>query len=793
MTVINEMITIMSAKVNPVGFLKYERGLKDMMKQATRMVTHVHKQFSSMGSSFKITVQMMKDTWGLKLSQMTASVSKFTQNTIQKMQVMAAKSRASMAGIQSSASHLRNLMAGGLAAVGIGATAGNFSESIKQYESYRAALKTSTGDMDKAGKKYLELEGFANQYGQRTDSIAKSFLRLNNLDLDSSNKALLAYGNIAAGTPGKGVIDFVEAVADAVTGENERLKEFGIKAKTTGDTVTYTLGNMTKTVKRDGKSIERGLQELISAKFGTAMADQANTPAAAMARLSNRTDKMFRNIWNAGVNKEGAALFKSLDKLMIRLEKDVPKAVMATIKTLKAMKPALSFIMDSLPIIGFGIGVFTARMIGLKIITGGLWLARAAYGFATMGRAAMLANLAAFAIPVAIGAVVLAVGWLSYEIYKFATTGKGWIADLAKEFPEFGVMVKDLGNLFNEWKPKILEILETLRIMAIDGLVWMGTTGIAILRYGLIPVVVHTWEIFKTLWEVGKWVFDNIVGALGDMSQGFMDWKNNLQTAVDAAKEILGTLVGAFNSVKNAAGSIWNGLTGGGGAAAGSGSIAAVAKAFVNKDASGMSDSDRWMKSAHKNNGFLTKELAVGGIACAQWTEEVVKGAGAMQVVLDALNASAGGSMNNLRNKGLAIQVPYDQIQPGDIFYAPDAKYGASHTGVVIDKTHLAHASNGNAGLGLGQRGAITGNYLRGNGIYLRIKPEFMGGQAQSAMPSVQKSNPSDWGGINAPLTQNFYGPANREQVKQAAKDGTNEVFTRAGLGRAGSASPNRS
>lgn len=39
---------------------------------------------------------------------------------------------------------------------------------------------------------------------------------------------------------GKDLGQAVEAIADAVNGENERLKEFGIRSKKQGETFTYT-------------------------------------------------------------------------------------------------------------------------------------------------------------------------------------------------------------------------------------------------------------------------------------------------------------------------------------------------------------------------------------------------------------------------------------------------------------------------------------------------------------------------------------------------------------------------
>ena len=57
------------------------------------------------------------------------------------------------------------------------------------------------------------------------------FTKLVNLGLTPSEAALQSYGDTSAAL-GKDLSQMIEAVADAATGEFERLKEFGIKAKT---------------------------------------------------------------------------------------------------------------------------------------------------------------------------------------------------------------------------------------------------------------------------------------------------------------------------------------------------------------------------------------------------------------------------------------------------------------------------------------------------------------------------------------------------------------------------------
>ncbi|TDF43392.1 phage tail protein, partial [Histophilus somni] len=76
----------------------------------------------------------------------------------------------------------------------------------------------------------------------------------------------------------------VEAIADAVTGENERLKEFGIKGRAVGKNIIeyeYTDKNGKQQIARVNKNnrqqIEKTLSKIFNDKYAGAMEKQAKT------------------------------------------------------------------------------------------------------------------------------------------------------------------------------------------------------------------------------------------------------------------------------------------------------------------------------------------------------------------------------------------------------------------------------------------------------------------------------------------------------------------------------------
>ncbi|EPG3660813.1 hypothetical protein OGQ47_006152, partial [Pseudomonas aeruginosa] len=99
----------------------------------------------------------------------------------------------------------------------------------------------------------------------------------------------------------------VEAIADAVTGENERLKEFGIKGSKSGGQITYEYTNsagetMTKTVAANNrKLIQSTLQAIWNEKYAGAMDDQSKTWKGMVSNLSDQWARFTNMVMAAGL------------------------------------------------------------------------------------------------------------------------------------------------------------------------------------------------------------------------------------------------------------------------------------------------------------------------------------------------------------------------------------------------------------------------------------------------------------------------------------------------------------
>ena len=84
---------------------------------------------------------------------------------------------------------------------------------------------------------------------------------------------------------------------------SERLKEFGIKAKTEGDKVSFTFKGMTTTVQKSSEAITGYLVGLGETQFAGAMAEQTKTLNGAFSNLGDSFDTFKKAIGEAGFNQ----------------------------------------------------------------------------------------------------------------------------------------------------------------------------------------------------------------------------------------------------------------------------------------------------------------------------------------------------------------------------------------------------------------------------------------------------------------------------------------------------------
>lgn len=193
-----------------------------------------------------------------------------------------------------------NIALGGIAAVGVGVLgmAGQAINAAAQFETMGVALTTALGGNKKAAKQAQDqITQFAAKTPYQLQEVMNAFIKLKNMGLNPSQQALTAYGDTASAM-GKSLNDMVEAVADAATGEFERLKEFGIRASSEGDKVKFTFQGVTTTVKKNSKDIENYLIGIGKTKFAGGMEEQSQTFLGQLSTLKDNASLIFADIAN---------------------------------------------------------------------------------------------------------------------------------------------------------------------------------------------------------------------------------------------------------------------------------------------------------------------------------------------------------------------------------------------------------------------------------------------------------------------------------------------------------------
>ncbi|MBG6211676.1 ABC-type transporter Mla subunit MlaD [Labrenzia sp. EL_126] len=215
-----------------------------------------------------------------------------------------------------------------VAAVAVAAS-GFFAKSVIEttatFESFQATLETVEGSADKARASLDWISDFAKKTPFEVEELTLAFVRLRAYGMEPTNGLLEDLGN-ASSAMGKTLMDAVEMIADASTGEFERLKEFGIRAKQAGDQVTFSWTEngktLTKTVKKSGEEITKFLQERFGARFAGAMERQSKTWKGMMSNLSDAWTDFQRRVGEAGFFEDVKAELGRLMDWIARLDAD---------------------------------------------------------------------------------------------------------------------------------------------------------------------------------------------------------------------------------------------------------------------------------------------------------------------------------------------------------------------------------------------------------------------------------------------------------------------------------------
>ncbi|AGN38709.1 tape measure protein [Rhizobium phage RR1-B] len=199
-------------------------------------------------------------------------------------------------------------LAAGVATVAVGAAslaAGQLVGTASKFEKFQTILETTEGSSAKAKDAMAWVTNFAAKTPYELDGVMDSFVKLRAYGLDPTTGLLRDLGDMSAAM-GKPLEQAVEAIADAVTGENERLKEFGIRAAKDGDEIAYSYTingqkRIAKALASDPGGIQKVLQKIMSDRFSGAMDKLSRTWEGMVSNLGDLWMQFQLAIMNAGL------------------------------------------------------------------------------------------------------------------------------------------------------------------------------------------------------------------------------------------------------------------------------------------------------------------------------------------------------------------------------------------------------------------------------------------------------------------------------------------------------------
>lgn len=166
----------------------------------------------------------------------------------------------------------------------------------KEFATYEAVLKNATGSTKAAASAMKMIQTLAADTPASVAEWTQAYIKLINRGITPTKEELIQMGDIAS-SQGKDIDQFIEALLDAMTGENERLKEFGITASKNGETTAFTFRGVTTEVQNTDQAIKNYILSLGNMQgVQGAMATQMEELAGLESNLGDQMDAIYNKI-----------------------------------------------------------------------------------------------------------------------------------------------------------------------------------------------------------------------------------------------------------------------------------------------------------------------------------------------------------------------------------------------------------------------------------------------------------------------------------------------------------------
>lgn len=173
-------------------------------------------------------------------------------------------------------------------------------EATVGLEKIQARLTGVTGGVAEAKEAFEVLEEISEKTIFTEDQMANAFLKLANLGLDPSERALKAFSNIASAT-GVDIESLTETTVSASMGMFRGLKAFGVQAEAVGNSLKMTFRGTTTTIANSSSAIQNYIVQIGEKQFAGAAERQFETMEGGIKGLKEAWEKFYRTIGQSSI------------------------------------------------------------------------------------------------------------------------------------------------------------------------------------------------------------------------------------------------------------------------------------------------------------------------------------------------------------------------------------------------------------------------------------------------------------------------------------------------------------
>lgn len=340
--------------------------------------------------------------------------------------------------LDSSVSSLKRLLAAYISFEGLRGFLSFVVDVNKSFQSMEASLITVTGSAEKAKVAFDALQKFALESPSSLQEIVQGYITLRTRGLQPLQKDMDALNDIS-GAMGKSIQDIAEGVAQAVTGEYERMKQFGIVFRKEGEQLTATFGGVKTKIGNDARSIQDYLNELAANKFAGGAARQMETLAGAFSNAGDAADQFAKNVGDSGLNAAIIKLVKQFSDMLSQSDGLAESLGKLLTRAVNALSAALEFLHDNWA----EIKAIIAAIVAYKLLT---WVGNVTTAVMAMNKALMVNPWTAL-----IAGIIAVIAYFGGFQKVILTLQAVWVAFqgvLAKGIVEVVSRVQAMGSAF---------------------------------------------------------------------------------------------------------------------------------------------------------------------------------------------------------------------------------------------------------------------------------------------------------------------------------------------------------